>query len=209
MADTTNVLILTFAEIEFLLRSAPHPDPTVRERLHLGEQPDERIVAAGVASLLARGLCVLENATVVPGRPIVAVIAGLSGPHSVVEVLGWRDDLPVVLHLLTGETVRLALFPAAYGQFTVEVLDPAEPVSAPVLRFLDACTPGGVPAAVAIRTANGGDRLSIAVAVDETGQWHVSDTERNPDRGEPMARTAVTERIRELLDRGVVGTARP
>lgn len=55
---TSDALVLTFAEIAFL--SEPYPDRavTVRERLGLpAAAASDAVAAAGLASLLARGLC--------------------------------------------------------------------------------------------------------------------------------------------------------
>jgi hypothetical protein len=201
MADS---LILTFAEIEFLLQAATDPDPAIRARLRLSAEPNPQTAAAGVSSLLARGLCRLESGKVVPGNQIVAVTAALAGPHQAIEAAGWISGQPVLMHLLTGELVRLAVLPAAYGQFTVELLDPAEPVIVPLERFLDACTASNAEEAVGLRTMTPRGEVAIAVAIDPNGQWYVSDSEQHPERGEPVSREQAVERLRALLGPGTV-----
>ncbi|GAA0734568.1 hypothetical protein Drose_28855 [Dactylosporangium roseum] len=199
MAD--HLTTLTFAELEFVLRTAaggadrraPEFDP-VRRRLNF--QPGvatDIVVAAGVAALLARGLCRLDGQRVVPGELVSAAADALATCHTTTEAAGWIGDRPVVVHLFSGADARLAVYPGSYGLFNVELIDAAEPVSAPVLRFLDLCT-----GTVLVRTAAGG----LAVARGRGGVWFVSDARDHLDRPEAtrrVTREALVARIVELL----------
>src|SRR5262245_46097422 len=99
-------LILTFAELQFALRARPEHAAKVFEYLRINpESVNDTIAAAGIASLLARGLCTIEGDEVVPGREMVAVVAGLSTFHSHTEAAGWMSGRPVVLHLLSAPVV--------------------------------------------------------------------------------------------------------
>src|SRR4051812_47254036 len=107
MAD--HLTTLTFAELEYILRSAAEPsaqfaadplDPldSVRRRLHF--QPGvstDIVVAVGVASLLARGLCTLDGPRVVPGRLVRSAIGAFATLHTCTEAAGWMADRPVVV----------------------------------------------------------------------------------------------------------------
>src|SRR2546421_11704155 len=162
MADP---LVLTFAEIEFVLRARPDQAEAVRRHLRINpEAASDIVAAAGVASLLARGLCTMSGTDVVPTAPIVGVTAGLSTIRTHTEAVGWIGERPVVMHLFSGASIRLAVFPAAYGQFSVELLNPAEALVAPLTRFLDSCSTGEGEAAVVVRSAVGTDQyVSMAV----------------------------------------------
>src|SRR5256885_16757135 len=103
-------LVLTFAEIEFLLRASSDQAEAVRQHLRINpEAATDIVVAAGVAALLARGLCTMSGPEVVPTAPIVAVTAGLAVSAMHTEAVGWIDGRPVVMHLFSGESVRLAV----------------------------------------------------------------------------------------------------
>ncbi|MFI5912987.1 hypothetical protein [Dactylosporangium sp. NPDC051541] len=200
---------LTFAELEFVLRNAAERGVDVDDvRRRLNFQPGVStgiVVASGVASLLARDLCRLEEghrqeSRVVPGEFIQCAIAALATRHTSTEAAGWLDERPVVVHLFSGVTGRLAVYPGAYGVFAVELIDAAEPLSAPVLRFLDLCTSGAGAATVLIRTqAGAADESGVAVARSDTGAWFMSDSLERPDPGRPLARAAVVARLLSLL----------
>src|SRR4051812_26999046 len=107
MADTT---LCTFAELEFLLRSAAGPRgeradamDAVRRRLAL--QPDaatDIVTAAGVASLLARGLCTDEGGSVVPGPLVLGAVAALSTLHTTTEAAGSAGERALSMHVFSG-----------------------------------------------------------------------------------------------------------
>lgn len=141
----TDPLVLTFAEIEFLLSACPQRADAVRAQLRTAESDQGLATArAGLASLLARGLCentadaVLTETSVTPGPEAKAVIAAFVTARRHLGAAGWRGDRPEVMHLYDGDAMRLALFPVPLGQYAVEFLSPEEPVSAPLMRFVDA-----------------------------------------------------------------------
>ena len=152
MADTT---LCTFAELEFLLRSAagPHGERTAgmdAVRRRLGLQPEaatDIVTAAGVASLLARGLCTDEGGNVVPGPLVLGAVAALSTLHTMTEAAGSAGDRTLALHLFSGTAARLAAYPGPFGLYGVEALDAAEPLASPLARFVDHCTAGDGEAA--------------------------------------------------------------
>lgn len=94
--------------------------------------------------MLARGLCenaaeaVITEESVTPGPEVKAVIAAFATARRHVGAAGWRGDRPEVMYLYDGDAMRLALFPVPLGRYAVEFLSPEEPVSAPLMRFVDA-----------------------------------------------------------------------
>jgi hypothetical protein len=206
MAD--HLTTLTFAELEYILRSATVPTAdldAVRRRLNF--QPGvstDIVVAAGLASLVARGLCRLAGQRVLPGDLVRAVTAALSAPHSSVEAVGWMAGRPVIAHLFSGPAARLALYPGSYGLFEVELIDPAEPLSAPVIRFVDLCTAGPAATTVLVRTApeaGCADDDGIVIARSRTGAWFISDSLDHPDPASdrPVSRATVVSRLFDLF----------
>ncbi|MER7278869.1 hypothetical protein ABT369_30970 [Dactylosporangium sp. NPDC000244] len=195
---------LTFAELEFVLRSAAERGVEVDDvRRRLNFQPGVStgiVVASGVASLVARDLCRLDDSGVRPGEFVQGAIAALATRHTSTEAAGWLDERPVVVHLFSGVTGRLAVYPGSYGLFSVELIDATEPLSAPVIRFLDLCTSGDGAATVLIRTqAGAADESGVAVARSAAGAWFMSDSLERPDPGRPLARAAVVARLLSLL----------
>jgi hypothetical protein len=195
---------LTFAELEFVLRSAAERGAeVVGVRRRLNFQPGVStgiVVASGIASLLARDLCRLEGSDIVPGPFVRRAIDALATRHTSTEAAGWMQERPVVVHLFSGAGGRLAVYPGSYGLFTAELIDPAEPLSAPVLRFLELCTAGPGAATVLVRTSPGeGEESGVAVARSAAGAWFMSDSLERPDPGRPLARDAVVARLLRLL----------
>ncbi|HEU5332752.1 MAG TPA: hypothetical protein VFU73_08315 [Actinocrinis sp.] len=208
----TDLLVLTFAEIEFLLSVCPGRADAVRAHLRATD-PDQEpaVVRAGLASLLARGLCLDAEGSVTPGPEAAAVIAAFSTAQRHIAAAGWRGDRPEVMHLYTGEAVRLALFPTPLGRYAVEFLNLEELVSAPLMRFVDAfadSSGGGRESALVLKSqafAESGEvddsvSVSIAVSIDAAGTWTSSDSEQSPDKGVPASRDQVARRIAELMD---------
>jgi hypothetical protein len=207
MAATT---LFTFAELEFLLRSAASGTTASRieaihERLQLPADAVDVVVAAGVASLLARELCTENAGDVVPGQLVAAAVAALSTAHTLSQAAGWIDRRPVVVHLIGGTAARMAVSPGSYGLFGVEVINPAEPLARPLQRFVDQCTAGDGETAVVIRSApiDGGPETGLAVARTTAGEWLLSDTADRPDQGRPASRTEVAARLGELFGSAV------
>ena len=196
-------MVLTFAELGFLLRSNPPRHVSVGERLLL-EEPSDAVVAAGLASLVVRGLCARDGEDVVPVPQIVAVAAGLSTARIAVRAAGKVGERPVVAHVFHGDEVVVALTPAEFGLFTVELLDRNVDLAEQLIRFVNACFVELGQAAVVIQAT--GDRdVSLAVARDESGAWFVSDTGESPDQGVPTSHDAVLARITDLF--GLVARA--
>jgi hypothetical protein len=198
-------LMLTFAEIEFALRAGPAQADAVRSRLRLNpEAASDIVVAAGVSSLLVRGLATmpdddLGSLDVIPGATLVGVIAALSTARVLTEAAGWLPDRPAVLHVFSGPMVRLLLSPGAYGQFSAELADPAEPLVDVLGRFLDACSVGDRESAVVIRSTEDGNEIEVAIARDGSGTWRISDSVANPDSSLPTTRPGITARLDQLL----------
>ncbi len=212
----TDPFVLTFAEIDFLLAACPQRADAVRAALGVaGDDHGTATARAGLASLLARGLCADTAGSVTPGPEATSVIAALSTALRHIAAAGWRAEQPDVMHLYDGGAMRVALFPAPLGRYTVEFLNPEEPVSAPLMRFVDAIAnspaDGHASALVikdeAIADAHAQDipppdlaDVSVAVSVDTAGNWALSDSLRSADRWRPTSRDQVARRIAELMD---------
>lgn len=219
MADTlSRTLMCTFAELEFLLRSAagPHGERTARMdavRRRLGLQPEastDIVTAAGVASLLARGLCTDEGGNVVPGPLVLGAVAALSTLHTMTEAAGSTGDRTLSVHVFSGAAARLAAYPGPFGLYGLDVLDPAEPLATPLARFVDLCTAGDGEAAVVIRsTAGEGPETGLAVARDAAGDWLLSDGAAGliPGAGRPSTRADVVAALVRHYGATTPGTA--
>ena len=201
-----DALVLTYAELEFLLRSQEPGPVDVCGQLELG--PAEELDAAaraGVSSLLARGLCTLGGeggSDVTPTPEVSAVIAGLTTATEATRALGWVQGRPVLVHLLYGPVARLVLMPAQYGQYTVMALDPELTVAEQLSRFVDSCLGEAAESAVVIQSRTAEATVGIAVARDGAGAWFVSDSVGDPDSAMPVTRDGVLARIGELLPVG-------
>lgn len=194
--------VLTFAEVAFLLRASTDGAELVRAALRLSPETDtDTVVAAGLASLLARGLLLRDDdGDVTPTAEISLVAACFSASTDFLSALGWLGERHVVAHVLSGSRCRLALYPRGLGWYATEVLDPAEPVSAVLGRFLDGCVAGGGETAVLARSGQGPDAVAVSVAVDAAGVWRLSDSVDTPDRSVPTDPVAVRRRFAELFD---------
>jgi hypothetical protein len=191
---------LTFAEIEFLLRARPEQAVEVRADLRINpEASSDVVLASGVASLLVRGLCVVDGEDVRPTDPLAVVAAALSASTSRTEAAGWSSGPPATVHIYDGPYARVAVYPGSYGRFTVEPLDAGESLAAPLIRFLAACTAPDSPAAVVVQSRRGGGEVSLAVARDDAGAWSMSDSIDNPDASTATSRDGVLRRFEELF----------
>jgi hypothetical protein len=189
-------LVLTFAEIEFLLRAREPEHVDVREQLGLatGAAADQN-AAAGLASLLARGLCTRTGDRVVPSDDLVGIAGALAVATRGTKSLGWQDGNPVLLNLFTGPALGVVLQPTAFGQYAVAPLDPEHGLTDQLVGFVDACLAGTRDSAVLVRSGD----MRIAVATTAAGDWHISDSLTNPDQSHLSTRDGAVARIRELL----------
>jgi hypothetical protein len=190
-------LVLTFAEIAFILRSKEPENIPVRERLRI-EEPTDAVVAAGLSSLLARRLCTRDGEEVRPAPVIMAVAAGLSTTRVAIRAAGRAGDRTVLVHLFRGPITTVAISPAEFGQFAVELLDQNVELVDQLSRFLDASIADGTESVVLLE-ATGERDFSLAVARDVSGTWFLSDTLSSPDHGSVSSRDAALARIGELF----------
>lgn len=203
-------LILTFAELEFLLASCPPPVDAVRARLRLASGgPADGVVAAGLASLLARGLCSIdptaENPYGITMRPeLLAAAAGLVSNRTRTSAAGWVGEQAFVTHFFDTPQVRLALRPGALGRFAVDFGEGSEPLGKVANTFVDWCARDGGPAAAVVESTDGERTVSFAVALEPDGTWYMSDSGESPDRGTPTSRGAIRRRVSALLE-GMAG----
>jgi hypothetical protein len=202
-------LTLTFAELEFVLALRPRRGAALRGSL--GFEADEgapSLTRAGLASLLARGLCetadTAERATLPDlrfnGELSVLLTALSDDGGSTTTAAAWCAERGGVVHVVDGRGVRIALFPQRLGRFRTEVLDAAESVSALLQRFLSRYLAEGTTSALVATSARGGESAAVALAVDAAGQWSASDSLQNPDHAVPMSRARALERIAAVFD---------
>ncbi|TWP54063.1 hypothetical protein FKR81_00380 [Lentzea tibetensis] len=193
----TDSLVLTFAEVELLLRIRQPELTSLRDVLGLPETNDVT-AAAGLASLMARGLCTHTAGKVVPSKEVVAIVAGLSTADRATRVLGWVGEQMIRATLLTGPEIHIGLFAAELGQFDVAPLDRTVPLADQIGRFLDSCL-GSAAGTALVQTVTAAGKVSIAVATDSSGTWFQSDSERDPDTASPSTRDDVVARVAELV----------
>lgn len=212
----TDSLILTFAELEFMLALRPRHGTALRGNLRLESDDDlgaPSLARAGLASLLARGLCETVRTVDGPARPALPDLRFDAAVSVLLNVLAaddcattmaaaWGAERGSVMHVVDGGGARMALFPERLGRYSAEVLDPAEPLPALLRRFLDLHLADGTPSALVATSVRAGTSRSVALAVDPSGQWSASDSVESPDHAVPVARERALERIDVLFDDG-------
>lgn len=186
-------LVLTFAEIGFLLRVRKPEHVDIRAELDLLSDDDN--VSAGLASLLVRGLCSQDGERVVPSDVLVGVVGALATATGATKALGWRDGQPVLLNMFTGPVVGVVLQPIGLGQYAVATLDPGRGLGDQLVGFIDACLADGDESAVLVRS--GATRIAVAVTAD--GDWYVSDSLADPGSSRKSTREGAAARVRELM----------
>ncbi|MBR7828547.1 hypothetical protein KDK95_19705 [Actinospica sp. MGRD01-02] len=208
----TTSLTLTFAELEFVLALRPRRRATLRGNLRLdGDGSGPSLVRAGLASLLARGLCEAVGATDEGERAslpdlrfdgeLSALLTALSDDDgSSVMAAAWCGERGSVVHLVDGRGARMALFPERFGRFKAEVLDAREPVSAVLQRFLSRHLAEGTPSALVATSERDGRSAAVAIAIDAAGNWSASDSADSPDHAVPVTREQAMERVAALFD---------
>ncbi|MCR3753750.1 hypothetical protein [Lentzea californiensis] len=189
-------LVLTFAELEFLLRVREPEIATIREDLGLAPA-DDAVAAAGLASLLARGLCEPGDGGVVPVPELRAVVAALATADRVTRVLDLGDGSVELGAVVTGPNVHIGLTAVGFGQHVVQPIDVASGAAEQVRHVLGRALGRESAVLVQSRTARG--QVSIAIAIDGEGAWYLSDSEGDPDRGTPVGEDEAHARVAELL----------
>jgi hypothetical protein len=201
MSEPVSAPVVTFAELSFLLRACPDGADLVRATLRLAPgSVGESVVAAGLASLLARNLLYrAEDGTTTRAPEIGFLVDCLTAPTIAVSALGWLGRWQVMAHVFGRPERRVALYPHGHGRFAVVALDPAEPVGVVLDRFLDRCVAAGGETATLARSGRNAVPL-LSVAVDASGGWWLSDSVDAPDRAVRVDRSAVLRRLAELFD---------
>lgn len=217
-----DLLMLTFAELELVLALRPRNSAVLRGNLRLtGDDASSSasLVRAGLASLLARGLCETvgdaeesASAPTLPGLrfgPDISVLLTALAADDCVTTMaaGWCGERGSVVHVAGGGGARMALFPVPFGRFKAEVLDAGEPVSALVQRFLFRHLAEGETSALVATSVQGEWSVSAALAVDASGRWSFSDSIREPDHAVPVSRERALQRITEVFDGRPYATA--
>ena len=199
----TETLVLTFAEIEFLLQSRPPQDVPIREQLDLcGDSEADAVARAGVSSLLARGLWVMKDEDVELADELLPVILALSSARTSARAVSWVGERMTLVHFFVGSEYGVVLFPAAYGQYLVRGLDVSVPLSSQIVRFVTSSLDQESGSTVMVQVTRDGEKVSAAAAKDEKGSWYLSDSQDSPDRSIPSTRDAVMARLEELFEFG-------
>jgi hypothetical protein len=193
-------LVLTFAEIEFLLRVRTPEIATIRDDLGLAPE-DDKTAAAGLASLLARRMCEPSGAGVTPSPELAVIVAGLATADRVTRVLGLGEGSTRLGAVVTGPNFHIGLTAAGFGQYVVQPIDQAVSAADQMQHLLD--TALGRESAVLVQSRTARARVSIAIAVDGESNWYLSDSEGDPDRGTPVSEDEARARVTELLSEPV------
>src|SRR5262245_18503644 len=107
-------VVVTFAEIEFMLQARAPDHVQVGEQLGVSTAGEG--VAAGLASLLARGLCKRVDERVTPTEELWVIIAALTTATRGTRATGWVADRVVLTHYFTGPMLGVAMQALELGQ---------------------------------------------------------------------------------------------
>jgi len=195
---------LTFAELGFLLRACPDSADLVRAALRLtSDSKSDIVVAAGLASLLARGPAACGPMTArsrcPPRFPLSSLVC--PAPTVAVSALGWVGEGQVLAHLFGDARCRMAVCPR--GPRSVRgggARTRPKPVSAVLSR--SSSMPVS-PVAVRQRCWFGPRGAACrwwSVAIEPVGCVALSDSVDTPDRSVPVDPAGVRRRFAELFD---------
>jgi hypothetical protein len=205
----SDLVVLTFAELEFLLRSRPPAIASTRESLDLPAGADSDVVAAaGLASLLAAGRCHARDGEIVPTDETVSIIAGLATADRLVRTVGWVGDQTIVAHFFDGPNHRIVLRRAQFGQYSVQAIDTDRPLSTFLIEFVMSCLGSDGPRAVLVQVTTSTDSAGMAVAANDGGTLVMSDSIESADRGMPTDHQRIAARLVNLVDRFPVAASR-
>jgi hypothetical protein len=206
----SDAMVLTFAEIEFLLRSR---QPKLDVQTLLGIKPEaaaDVVAAAGLASLLARELCVEADGSVKVGREIMAITAVLVTADIAVDALGWIGEDMVLLHMFSCPGGQLLFRPVGHGRFAVEALAPDQPLSTGLVQLVDRCLTGDGESAVLLKMLTTTRKpISMAVARGANGEWHLSDSATDATSSRRVTPEAARARIVEIFGADNATAGRP
>jgi hypothetical protein len=204
-------LVITFAEIEFLLRSR-EPKLDVRKLLRIKpEAAGDVIAAAGLASLLARGMCVEADGKIKIDRQVAAIAAVLVVADIAVDALGWIGEDMVLLHVFSCPVGQFSFRPVGHGRFLVEALKPDQPLSTGLVKLMELCLAGDGESAVLLKmVTTTSEPISVAVARGVNGEWHLSDSASNAMSSREVTPEAARARVVEVFggDAAAVGGTR-
>lgn len=174
-------MLLTFAELQFLT-SLASGEPEV-ELVHVLEEPAHDLdtaIAAGLASLVARGLCAEE---IDSGQRVVAIDAGLvaileaiSSAAISLRVTTVAPDRTTFWLLLVGAR-RLAITPAWTGVYHVELVGSEMDLRHQTVSLVRSALADEPRAGVAIARSGRVDAMSFRTN-DELGGPGATDDER-------------------------------
>jgi hypothetical protein len=195
-------LLLTRAEIDFLLRAHPSASVPVRAELAFGSDDDTRDQArAGLSSLIVRGLCVHDGDNVIPDEQLVGVVACLTTAKTASSVLVQQDvEHAVLVHAFAGPIRGVLLIAREFGVYLIRMFEPGTSIVDQVITVLDnhlMDTPG-MSALVRGTSDRGHVGASINVAPDRN--WYLADSDRAPDRSVRTTRAEATSRVKELVE---------
>lgn len=145
-------MLLTFAEVHFVLtRSEPTAVP-VLDLLALGSNDPEAVSAAGLASLLVRELARPSGDDAVEFVEELAAIAGaLHGADCVHQLAVTSTSGAQAWHVLSGPSARLALSPLGLGLLGAVLLEATEAIDVQLAGLVSAALDDDPDADVAVQ----------------------------------------------------------
>jgi hypothetical protein len=202
----TEELMLTRAEVDFLLRAHPCDGVPVRTELAFGDEDDTKEQArAGLSSLIVRGLCVHDGKNVVPNEQLVSVVACLTTAKSACSVLVQDGEHVVLVHAFAGPVSGVLLVVREFGVYVIRMFEPGTSIVDQVVTVLDkhlTDTPG---ISALVRSTSDQGLVSASINVDAARNWFLANSHDAPDRSVRTTRAEATLRVRELVGQVAAG----
>jgi hypothetical protein len=196
----TEPLVLSFAEIAFLLR--PYADQAERVRRQLSikdEAASPMVLNSGAASLVARDLCTLSpSGDIVPSAPVIVIAGALATADTFAEAVIFTGGVPAPVHFFGSRGVRVALVPRPFGLFAASQVDAGRPLAEPVLAGFEQHQTGQ-KVALAVKAESPAGVVTAALVREADGSWFMSDSRRSPDQSLPATRAEAVTRLTDLL----------
>jgi hypothetical protein len=196
----TEELLLTRAEIDFLLRAHPCDGVQVRTELALGSEDDTQEQArAGLSSLIVRGLCVHDGKNVVPTEQLVGVVACLTTAQSASSVLVQDREHVILVHAFAGPISGVLLVAREFGVYVVRMFESGTSIVDQVVSVLDQHLTDSPGMSALVRGTSRRGLVSASINVDSARNWYLADSCDAPDRSARTTRAEATLRVRELV----------
>src|SRR5262245_40205629 len=147
-------IVLTFAELAVLLKDAS----AARERLHLREwDADSPVVAAGVASLVVRGLVRENDSVFMPSDELTSIFDVVTTAVDWIEVGVARTEGGGGVQIFNAAAGRTQIRSQPFGTFVFTQMDPSIALEAAVAELVQTFLQMDEPGAVFVKTTPGAD----------------------------------------------------